>query len=383
MRGFKMLSTERSQRSEIEHGGNIYGLAEGLNIQESKIIDFSASINPLGVSKRVIAEIKNNIKYLCNYPDPEARKLREDIGKHHDIDPESIICGNGSTELIHLIPRALKPEIVMIPAPTFSEYERACRMASYKLKVKSFELKRENNFKINPDEFISSLRGYGNSNPPLSKGRHGGIDMVFLCNPNNPTGSLLKRAEVLKIANAAKRLKCYLVVDEAFIDFCPRETIITEVQNNPYLIVLRSMTKFYALAGLRIGYGVFPSSLIERLKEFKEPWTVNTLAQKAAIAGLEDDEYADETFRLIKKEKEFLEDNFREIGIKFYPSDANFYLLKIDRNNLIDLKLRKKGILVRNCSNFKGLDSSFIRVAVKSRKDNSRLLNEIFLCQKA
>jgi threonine-phosphate decarboxylase len=175
-------------------------------------------------------------------------------------------------------------------------------------------------------------------------------------------------------------MKCVLVVDEAFIDFIPEESVIGHVQDNPYLIVLRSMTKFYALTGLRIGYGVFPANLIPAITKFKEPWTVNNLAQKAAIAALQDSEYADKTQRLIKSEKEFLENSFNKMGIKYFPSYANFYLLRIMNGNHIVQKLREKGILVRNCSNFKGLDSTYIRMAVKSREHNRMLLAELQTC---
>ncbi|MBI4680519.1 MAG: threonine-phosphate decarboxylase [Nitrospirae bacterium] len=354
--------------SDNEHGGNIYRLAEELNMPESKVIDFSASVNPLGVSERVKAWIKKELRNLYNYPDLDAKKLRKKIAQYHDIEPETLLCGNGSTELIYLVPRAFKPEKVLIPSPTFSEYERACRMTSYKLQVTSYKLKKENNFDKNPDEFISSLVTRHSSLP---------FDMAFLCNPNNPTGSLLRRESVLRIAEAAKKLKCLLIVDEAFIDFHPEESVIKDTHDNPYLIVLRSMTKFYALTGLRIGYGVFSSRLINKLKEFKEPWTVNTLAQKAAMAALGDNEYIGKTLRLIKSEKDFLKGSFRKIGIEFLPSDANFYLLKIKDNTKVDLKLRGKGILVRDCSNFRGLDSTYIRVAVKSHKNNMRLMKEL------
>ena len=369
-----------------EHGGNIYRFAEELDMPESKVIEVCASINPIGVSPRVIAEIKSSIKYLCNYPDPDARHLRQEISRHHSVDPQSIICGNGSTELIYLIARALKPEKVLIPIPTFSEYERACK-DSDELRVTSYELKKENNFDINPDEFISAMQGDKKSNPPLppfTKGGRGGInqlslsfDMAFFCNPNNPTGRLLKKEEVKKIADAAKEFKCYLVVDEAFIDFCPEDTVINEVQNNPYLITLRSMTKFYALSGLRIGYGVFPQHIVQRLKEYKEPWTVNSLAQKAAIIALKDKVYRNATSVLISEEKRHIEKGFKRLGIEFFPSDANFYLLKINNANEIYQQLRRKGIIVRDCSNFRGLDNTYIRVAVKSHKNNMRLMKEL------
>jgi len=344
------------------HGGNIYRLAEALGIGENRIIDFSASINPLGVPKSVISAIKEHSKYLFNYPDPDAKKLSLHIVKQYKINPESVICGNGSTELIYLIARALKPEKVLIPEPTFSEYERACKITSSKLKVKSLKLKREDNFTIHTDEFVNGLKG---------------CNMAFLCNPNNPTGRLLKKKEILEIAGVAKKLKCYLVVDEAFIDFRPDESIIREVRNNPYLIVLRSLTKFYALSGLRVGYGVLPLNIVEVVNGLKEPWTVNTLAQTAGIAALDDIEYKRNTFKVIKQEKDFLEKEFERLNINYIPSEANYYLLRLNNAKRAVHTLRSVGILVRDCSNFKGLDGSYIRVAVKSNKDNKRLLREL------
>jgi threonine-phosphate decarboxylase len=375
-----------------EHGGNIYRIAEELKIQERKVIDFSTSVNPLGVSKKVKAEIRKHLKYLHNYPDPEVKRLRKRIAQYHGINPEKILCGNGSTELIYLIISALRPQKVLISAPTFSEYERACTTSS-ESQVSSYMLKEENNFDIDPDDFIKAIEGKlpNSPLPPFTKERLGGInnsplithhsllscDMAFLCNPNNPTGRLMKRDNVRKIADAAEELKCYLIVDEAFIDFCEAESVIKDVDENPYLIVLRSMTGFYALAGLRLGYGVFPEHIIERLKENKEPWTVNSLSQRAAVVAFKDKFYRDETFRLIKQEKRFLEKSFNRIGINYFDSDANFYLLKIDNAKDIYHQLKRKGILVRDCSNFRGLDSRYLRVAVKSHRENAILIKEL------
>ncbi|TAL26334.1 MAG: aminotransferase class I/II-fold pyridoxal phosphate-dependent enzyme, partial [Nitrospirae bacterium] len=218
----------------MEHGGNIYLAAKELGLPYENLIDFSASINPLSVPKSVISEITRNARHLFNYPDPDTRELRLHLSRHHRINSDSILCGNGSTELIYLIPKALKPKRVLIHEPTFSEYERACRTTSYKLKVISYKLKREDNFEIETGAFIKSMKD---------------CDMAFICNPNNPTGKVLKREGVLDIAEAAKKARCRLIVDEAFIDFCPGNSVIDEVRNNPYLIVLRSMTKIYALSG--------------------------------------------------------------------------------------------------------------------------------------
>ena len=342
-----------------EHGGNIYKVSQETGVPVNELMDFSASINPLGISERVREVIKAELDSLIHYPDPDASELRQVIGRHHDIDPGSVICCNGSTELIYLLPAALKPERVLITSPAFSEYENAIRRGQGS-EVRELVLKEENGFKIIPTEFIEAMKG---------------CDMAFLCNPNNPTGDLLSKEEVLGIAEAARELKCILVLDEAFIDFCPDGSVIGHVSGNPYLIVLRSMTKFYAITGLRAGYGVFHPEVIGEIREFKEPWTMNTLAQKAAIAAIDDTDYAEKTMDVINNEKEFIENGLREMGIEFLPSAVNYYLLKTGNSTRVSQGMKERGVVVRDCSNFRGLDDSYIRVAVRSRRENEALLS--------
>ena len=343
------------------HGGNVYRMAQETGIPVEGLIDLSASINPLGVPEMAKKMIREQLDSLVNYPDPDTTELRQKIALHHGIESATVLCGNGSTELIYLLPRALRPASVLIHAPAFSEYERACRLND-KLRITNYELKEKDGFKIIPGEFIEAMRG---------------SDMAFLCNPNNPTGDLLNREDVLWIAEAAGRLKCFLVVDEAFIDFTPEASVVRHVRDNPHLIVLRSMTKFYALTGLRIGYAVIHSSMIEGVREFREPWTVNTLAQIAAAAALDDTGYAEETMKVMAAEKAYLEGRFNEMNIGFLPSSANYYLLDVGNAARVAADLRQKRIMVRDCSNFRGLGSSYIRTAVRSRRENDMLVKEL------
>jgi len=365
---------------QSEHGGNIYRLADELKIQEREVIDFSASVNPLGVSKKVKAEIRRQLKYLHRYPDPDAKKLRKRLGQHHAIDPGTILCGNGSTELICLITKTFSPQRVLIPAPTYSGYERAVHRAmrqNEQAQIKHLILKAEDGYAIRGEEYMHDLqRGWSTNASHSNHYSSLPFEMAFLCNPNNPTGRLLKRQDVKKIADAAREHRCYLVVDEAFIDISPDDSVIKEVADNPYLIVLRSMTHFYALAGLRLGYGVFPVNLIEQLQQCRAPWTVNSLAQKAAAVSLKDKAYRKESMAVIRQEKVFLEKSFRKLGITFFPSDANFYLVKTVAPEACR-RLRSKGILVRDCSDLQGLDSSYMRIAVKSHRENTVLIKEL------
>ncbi len=344
------------------HGGDIYRLSEALGIPERRIADFSASINPLGVSAKVKAELRRHLKYLKNYPDPDCLRLRRHISRELGLPEGGLICGNGSTELIYLVVRALNPRRVLIPSPTFSEYERAVATACAGADIRFLALKEEEGFRYDRERFIESMKGCA---------------MAFLCNPNNPTAELLPRREVEIIAAAAEGAGCFLVVDEAFIDFAPQESVVSLVSENPRLIVLRSMTKFYALSGLRLGYGVFPADTAGRIKAFKEPWTVNTLAQRAGVAALRDRAYRKATLEYVGKEKAFLEKGFRGLGLFYYPSRVNFYLLRHDRAGGIVAALRERGCLLRDCSSFRGLEKGFFRVAVKTRRENARLLKEL------
>ncbi len=349
------------------HGGNIYRAAEFLRWPERKIIDFSASINPLGVSKKVKAELRKYLKYLHNYPDPECKRFLRHLSKSLQLPEDALIAGNGSTEFIYLIPMALKPEKVLLPAPTFSEYERALILRGSPV-VEHVLLKKENFFRIVVEEFIEKLNHR---------------DIVYICNPNNPTAQYLKREQILQLAEACKATKTFLVVDEAFIDFIPEHTLIDAVLDNTYLLVLRSLTKFYALTGLRIGYLAAHPDIIKKFKEHKEPWTVNTLAQRAAVVAIKDKNYKKETFRVLGQEKTYLERELQKLGITFYPSEINFYLIEHPHSVNIVEKMKKKGILIRHCGNFRGLNDEFFRIAVKSHRENALLIKNLknILCE--
>ncbi len=303
-----------------------------------QILDFSASINPLGVPKRAALLMKERINCLPHYPEPYAEGLAASLGERLGTGGEAIICGNGSTELIYLIPRALRPARVLIPEPTFGEYERACRSSGASVVV-GCRLRDEDAFDVDPERFIATMSG----GPGSTSGGREACHMAFLCNPNNPTGRLVSRKEVLRIADAAGSLSCYLVVDEAFIDFCPGGSVVAEVARNPYLIVLRSMTKFYALSGLRIGYGVFHPSVAEKVRAYKEPWTVNSLAQAAGAAVLEDTAYQKASREMMEREKSFVEAGLQKIGITFIPSAANYYLLRVARGRADGGRPRAEG----------------------------------------
>ncbi|MBF0563813.1 MAG: threonine-phosphate decarboxylase [Nitrospirae bacterium] len=339
------------------HGGDVYGLARELGIAERKVMDFSASINPLGLSPKIKAEMRTYLKFLPNYPDPACTRLVKHLSKHLTVGEENLIAGNGSTELIYLVVRAFKPSSALVVAPAFSEYERALRVNGVE-DVHFLSLSEDKGFALDPVEFAHSMKGRS---------------MAFLCNPDNPTARTLERDTLTYLAAEARKVNCLLVVDEAFVDFVPEVSIATGPVDNPMLIVLRSLTKFYAMSGIRLGMAIVHGSHRETLLKYKEPWSVNTLAQRAGVVAINDTHYAGETFKCLKLQKSSMESWLRRNGIFFYPSKINFYLVRDGRCPKFYRQLSKKGILLRDCSNYRGLDNRFLRIAVKSHRENRAL----------
>lgn len=360
---------------------DIYSLAEKLGIDEDKILDFSSTINPFGIPKSVVNAIKDNIPFIQNYPDSEARYFIKEAARVYDILPSWFVCGNGSSELIHLIIQLLQPERLLLLAPTSKEYEKAfnihVRLNNTKASLEYVHLKEDNHFAIDTKQVISAITGGKDIDTLRKSPVINTPDMVILNNPNNPTGSLISRDELLEIARITKMLKIYLVVDEAFIDFCPEHTLIRDVIDNPYLIVIRSFSCFYSLAGLRLGFSVMSPSMVEKMKRFRQTWSVNILAQVCGSAVINDKDFINQTITQINEEKTTLEDGFKAVKIKYFPSACNFYLIMINNAQEVSESLRKKAILVRECADFRGLNDKFIRITVRSYRDNMRLLKEL------
>ncbi len=341
------------------HGGRAIDFSRRERCDVGEVIDFSASINPLGLSPLAIAALKEKMPLLTHYPDSECTDLREALAQKYGLKIEQILIGNGSTELIHLIPRGLGIHRVLIPFPTFSEYERAVRQADGKIDF--LPLREERLFQIDPEEIVRKL-----SDSPL-----------FLCNPNNPTGQLLCKRDVAFIVEKAHENGSVVVLDEAFIDYAESESLIKEIREYPNLILLRSFTKFYGMPGLRVGYAVASPMLIRELNRVKPTWSVNTLALIAAYESLKDHSYVKQSLDLVSSERHFLSESLGRIPeMTVFPSAANYLLLKSKRIDihLLESSLAHEKILVRNCSSFLGLSDAYIRVAVRGRAENKQLI---------
>lgn len=344
--------------SPVKHGG-LYSVK---NI-DSSVIDFSSNISPLGFPPLVKKAIKKEIQSLDVYPDSDSEKLRSHLEWYTKIPKEQIVVGNGATEIIYNFCKAFlgKKTRILIPIPTFGEYEAACKLAG--CKVSFFKTMNLND---SFDDVIKKIPKNG---------------CVFLCNPNNPTGVLVPRSSMLQIIKKAKSNGTIVFVDECFIELVPssNESIVKDLKKFDNLFVLRSLTKSFGLAGIRIGYGLGSKSMISILNKIKIPWNVSGLAQKAASAALCHSFYLDQTKKLIKKESKYISDSIAKMpAFSCHNSATNFILIKSKiKSKTLQKKLLAQKILVRDCSNFYGLNDQYIRVAVKNHKENVKLIKAL------
>ncbi len=347
------------------HGGNIRAVVEKYKIQEHKIIDFSSNVNPLGISPRINTAIIRGIDLLKQYPDPHCTYARQALSEYWGIGSDNFILGNGSNELIYLLPRALGCSRVLICQPAFLEYELSAKVSG----AKTYFL-----FSHEKDDFcidIEKLTAY------VPK-----VDLLILSNPNNPTGNLLHKHCLLNVVEVCKKNKTYLLIDEVFMDFVDNESklsLLRESIKTKYLLILRSFTKFFCLPGLRVGYLVTAKETVKKIIPFQPTWSVNSLAQQVVTQSLGDRSFIERTKEYLKEERYFLFNNLTGIkGIRAYYPSANFIFCKILNKKMdsrkLFLRLIKSGIVIRDCSNFKGLNRTFFRIAVKSRKDNHFLI---------
>lgn len=349
----------------FEHGGNLYEAAAAAGRPIHDFLDFSANINPLGLAPSVEQAIITNLPTIIHYPDAGASTLKQAISEHYHVPAGQIIPGNGAVELLYLLCHIVRPKHVLIPAPTFSEYERAAR--SVGAEIRYFYLPASTDFSLDPVVLLQHITA--NS-------------IVFIGNPNNPTGKLIKRAEIVPLIRQAAAVNSIVVVDESFIDFLPDSTDYTcrcLVSKYDNLVVLHSLTKFYAIPGLRLGFALASDGLCAKMHSAKDPWNVNSLAQAAGVAALADTAFQQQSRAAVGAAKKQLYDRLRDIrGLCPYEPAVNFIFVNIGATGLTAAQLRSRmmeyKILIRDCSNYPGLADHFIRVAVKSEQANDYLI---------
>ncbi len=350
------------------HGGNIRLAAERYGLRADSILDFSANINPLGLTEKIKKVLADSLDSICNYPDPECKALRDEVADFLDLQSRHILIGNGSTELIYLIPKVLAPHRVLIVIPTFSEYESSAKQQ--RSKIIFVRRGRESCFKMEIGNLVRLIPKSG---------------LVFICNPNNPTGDLLSKDEIMYLVKVARRQSSILIIDEAFIEFIEEEeafSVVREAAKASNLLVLRSLTKFFALPGLRLGYAVGSKNLIGKLSGYQFPWSVNCFAQIAGREAIKNKNYIKLSKELIIREREYLFEKIKRIeGITPYMPTANFIFCELNEKRLNSKKLcdklGRRGILIRDCSNFRGLNDRYIRIAVRNRDENNRLIKTL------
>ena len=332
---------------------------------------YSANINPLGLSLSVKNTILSHLNSIIHYPDPECRGLRAAISAFYSLETSFILPGNGAAELLYLLMEVLRPKRVLIPAPSFSEYARAA--VSVHADVVYWPLQVEAG--LQPDLGVLAAEACH-------------FDCLFLANPNNPTGNLLPRREIIQLLESLQHTDTYVVIDESFIDFRSdggEYSVADLVRSYPRLIVLHSLTKIFALPGLRLGFAAAAPELVAAAEAHTDVWHVNVLAQAAGVAALQDTEYLARTQSFVQAEGNYLYGELQKLpDLRVWPPSVNFILGQSIRQDLpahvLRQHLQNKGILLRDCGNYPGLTPYFFRLAVRTRRENERLIHDLRAC---
>ena len=358
---------ERSNGTDpirVAHGGRVYEAARRWGIDPGEVIDFSANINPLGPPQGVLSAIENALLPVNLRVYPDAHAFVSAIADKHRLMPDEIVVGSGAASLIFAVMRTISPKKALMLEPAFVEYSRAS--AAVKADVTTWLLTEENGFI--PD-FASLVRAV--------KERQ--FDLVILNSPHNPTGALYPKDALLSLIDAAEAHDIAVLLDEAFIDYAPQASLVSSAATKPHLVVLRSLTKFYAMPGLRVGYAVCCAKLAAKIREQIDPWSVSTVAMEAGRAALDEDEFGAESRRANVQTREEFANALRGVGLKVFPSAANFLLARLPHGSGEDLQrwLEAERILIRQCDSFRGLGDAYIRLAVRSCADNVRLVSLI------
>lgn len=348
----------------LTHGGGVAQAARQLGVSAAEILDFSASINPFGVPDQVLRAALEALADAIHYPEIDAASLRDALAVYHQLPAENLLPGSGSTELLYLLPQVLRPRRALLVTPAFSEYERALLQAQVQLDF--FPLSPEDGFRLDPDKLLRAMLP--------------DTDMILLANPGNPSGAGID-PEVIEILARKVREQAVLAVDEAFADFCPQRSVLEQVTGHGNLYVFRSLTKFYAIPGLRAGYLAGPTRGIAHLAAARLPWTLSTPALAAAIACLGEDEYRRRTLATIPFLREELRQGLEALGLQVFSGEANYLLARLsdgapDAASLA-ASLRLQGILIRDCDDFPPLDGRYLRLAVRNSHENQRLLQAL------
>lgn len=350
----------------MSHGANVFEIAKDEGIKIEDIRDFSSNINPLGPSKKALENLKDNLNLLSTYPDVDYVDLREAISSYASCKSENIVLGLGSTEILRDTIYYFAPKKSMILSPCYSEYERELRKISSQ--IFEYNLEEKNDFKINLNELINTIKDKN-------------IDFLIFANPNNPTGTILKKSEVERIL---RETEVKVLVDETYIEFTDMGTYSSSGLTKSYdnLVVVRGTSKFFALPGIRLGYGLTSNEgLLKFFKDKEVLWQINSVAEICGKVMFSDKAYLDKVFDFIRSRRVNFYKELAEIeNLKAYESFGNFILIKILKginSTILREKLLTEGLVVRDCKSFKNLDESYFRICILDDAANEKLLKKL------
>jgi threonine-phosphate decarboxylase len=348
------------------HGGQLRQIAARYEISTERLVDFSANINPAGPPRSVQAAIRRALEdpeNLTNYPDLEFVELKQAIADYADVQPDNIAVANGFVPLLEAALRSLKIERCLLPIPSFSEYRTALENAN--IDVTRYRLSPEEDFSYEPDTILRASLDQS-------------CGAILLANPQNPAGALCDAERMQKLIEAAGQHNITVLLDEAFIDYCPLDSLIQQAAERDNVVVFRSVTKFFAVPGLRVAYAIGNSSRIHAMNRFIAPWPITSFASYAVCAALRDGVYAKESRLINARRRLWLERELLRLKIATYPASANFLLLRfppeVDVNLFWERMIVEEQIVLRSCVNFEGLATGHLRIAVRSEEENERLI---------
>lgn len=351
------------------HGGQLRQIAEWYGVPVEELLDFSANINPAGPPPSVLMALRRaltNPTTLTAYPDLELTELKVFLANRAEVHRENICVANGFVPLLEAALRSLKIERCLLPIPCFSEYRRTLENAG--VAVFPHLLVPEKGFQYAPDALVQAL---------LNRS----CDAILLANPQNPSGVLLEAESMRKLIEEATRHNITVLLDEAFIDYCPADSFIQEAAEHVKLIVLRSVTKFFAIPGLRVAYAVGSASITKSVNRSLPPWPVTSFVSDAVCTALEDEIYAKESRDENERRRTWLAERLERLGIVTYRSSTNFLLLRfpaeVNVRLLWERLVVERQVVLRSCENFEGLAPGHLRIGVRLEPENDRLIRSL------
>lgn len=350
------------------HGSDLEKIADYYHLNKENIILFGANVNPLGLSGQVKKDLSEHLDIISSYPDRDYTDLKKAIAAYTNTSPEHIVVGNGSTELISLLISQRAPKRALLLGPTYSEYARELNLVGGTLEY--YNLKEEQDFRLDISDLTDTLKS--------------DIDLLIICNPNNPTSSAISTADMKKLLTVCRSLGIFVMIDETYIEFAPEGTSLSAVSLVPEFdnfMVIRGVSKFFAAPGLRFGYGLTSNqAFLQTLLTHQNPWSLNSVGAYAGERMLKDTDYIKKTWTLIDSERTRMCTELSGLDtVKIYPAYANFVLVRILKEGLTSFDVFEKAIhqnlMIRDCSSFESLNGEYVRFCIMNPEDNDRLLD--------